>query len=138
MVAIIPFIGSICLGTVIGWLIRYFIRRFRSFTPKVFGALLTALFGGAVLRLFGADQNVLWCYPIGIFIGFFAYTIAGLIFVLKYPSSQSTPRRGFSPRGRSHHKLCDEGLAFHHPPEKGDSHYRPQKGDPDYAITHFT
>jgi hypothetical protein len=43
--ALIPLIGSVCLGTVIGWLIRYFIRRFRAFTPKVFGALLTALFG---------------------------------------------------------------------------------------------
>jgi hypothetical protein len=59
----IPAIGAICLGIVIGWLVRYFIRRFDKFNPQVLGSVISIVAGGAVVRFLEADPKVWWFYP---------------------------------------------------------------------------
>lgn len=71
----IPMLGSLSLGIIIGWLIRYFIRRFKKFTPKILGALISVIFGGAIIKFLSFDKSVWWFYPIGLLIGFIIYTI---------------------------------------------------------------
>ncbi len=71
----IPAIGATCLGAVVGWLVRYFIRRFSTFGPMVLGSVLSIILGGAVIRFLEADRTVWWFYPIGLFVGFAIYQI---------------------------------------------------------------
>jgi hypothetical protein len=75
----IPIIGSLSLGIVIGWLVRYFIRRFRTFTPTVLGSVISLLFGGVAIKLLGGDKTVFWCYPIGVLVGFISYSAVAII-----------------------------------------------------------
>ncbi len=72
---VIPAIGATCLGIVVGLLIRYFIRRFKRFTPQVFGSLLSIVLGGTTIRLLSGDQQIVWFYPIGLLLGFILYTL---------------------------------------------------------------
>lgn len=72
-------IGATSLGIVAGWLVRYFIRRFDSFTPKTLSAVLSILFGGAIVSFFDADKSLFWFYPIGLLIGFAIYTIIAIL-----------------------------------------------------------
>ncbi|HCJ67087.1 MAG TPA: hypothetical protein DHV62_07135, partial [Elusimicrobia bacterium] len=64
--SIIAVVGSLSLGIVIGWLVRYFIRRFKSFTPKALGSVVSIIAGGAVIKFLEADKSVWWFYPIGL------------------------------------------------------------------------
>jgi uncharacterized membrane protein len=77
-VSYLPIIGALSLGIVVGWLVRYFIRRFKSFTPKVLGSVVTAAIGGAVIRFLEHDTNVWWFYPIGLLLGFVVYSIVAV------------------------------------------------------------
>jgi uncharacterized membrane protein YfcA len=72
---IIPAIGATCLGIVIGWLVRYFIRRFDKFGPMVLGSLVSIVFGGAAIKFLEADKTVWWFYPIGLLLGFVIYHV---------------------------------------------------------------
>jgi uncharacterized membrane protein len=72
---IVAAIGATCLGVVIGWLVRYFIRRFEKFGPAVLGAVVSVVLGGAVVKFLEADKSVWWFYPIGLLIGFVIYQI---------------------------------------------------------------
>ena len=78
MTAYIPAIGTMSLGIVIGWLVRYFIRRFKDFTPQALGTVVSIMLGGAVLKFISTDSTVLFFYPIGLLIGFVLYTILAL------------------------------------------------------------
>jgi uncharacterized membrane-anchored protein YhcB (DUF1043 family) len=73
----IPPIGSICLGIVVGWLARYFLFRFQTFTPQIFGTTLSIVLGGIVIRFLTdlPDKVVVWCYPIGLLLGFVIYSL---------------------------------------------------------------
>ncbi|MBG1265488.1 hypothetical protein [Nostoc sp. WHI] len=75
LLEIAPLIGSTCLGIVVGWLVRYFIRRFKSHTPQVLGSIIGIVLGGAIIKFFGADQTAIWFYPIGLLLGFIMYSI---------------------------------------------------------------
>jgi hypothetical protein len=70
---VIPPLGCLSLGIVIGWLVRYFIRRFAKFSPSVMGSTITIVCGGAVARFLDANPMVLWFYPIGMLLGFVIY-----------------------------------------------------------------
>src|ERR1035441_9414277 len=76
---VVPAIGSTCFGIVIGWLVRFFIFRFRTFTPNVLSSVISLMCGAATMRFLSADPNVLWFYPIGLLIGFIAYTVGGVL-----------------------------------------------------------
>jgi hypothetical protein len=65
--------GTTCLGIFIGYLAMYFVRRFTTFSPQVFGSLLSVVVGGAVLKFLGADRDAWWFYPIGLLIGLVLY-----------------------------------------------------------------
>jgi hypothetical protein len=69
----VPAIGATCLGIVIGYLVRYFIRRFSNFGAGALGSVITIILGGAVIKFLEADRSVWWFYPIGLFLGFAFY-----------------------------------------------------------------
>ena len=79
----IPDLGAACLGIVIGWLARYFLTRFRSFTPKIMASVVSILVGGAAVEFLsmgtGGGPNTVWFYPIGLLVGFVVYTIVAVI-----------------------------------------------------------
>ena len=79
----VPAIGSTCLGIVIGFLVRYFIRRFNNFGSAALGSVITIILGGAVIKFIEADRSVWWFYPIGLFLGFVAYQIIATRVVAK-------------------------------------------------------
>lgn len=78
-------------GMVVGWIIFYFIRRYREFTPAALIGTLAALIGGDVLAFmitmhdrFTGDDFHLW-YFIGAAAGFFLYGIyVLLVMIWKY------------------------------------------------------
>lgn len=75
----IPFIGAACLGMVVGFLVRYFIRRFDKYGPAALGSVLTIVLGGAAVKYLQEDKSVWWCYPIGLFLGFVIYQLAVIL-----------------------------------------------------------
>jgi predicted membrane channel-forming protein YqfA (hemolysin III family) len=88
--SIIPAIGSTSLGIVIGWLVRYFIRRFTTFTPMVFGSLVSIILGGAALKFLDADKTVWWFYPIGLLLGFIIYHVGSILYDRSPPGPKSS------------------------------------------------
>lgn len=76
---IVPAIGATALGIVIGWLVRYFIRRFDKFGPPVFGSVISIILGGAAIKFLEADRSVWWFYPIGLLLGFVIYQIIATV-----------------------------------------------------------
>src|SRR5690349_6772044 len=74
--------GSLCLGIVIGYLVRYFIRRFQKFTPAALTSVVSILVGGAVAKFFQTSDQAawaLWLYPVGLLLGFAIYTAVVLM-----------------------------------------------------------
>ncbi len=74
-------IAPFSIGAVVGWLIFYFIRRYKSFTPAMLVATIAAILGGdgisslATLgERFGSRDFHLW-YLLGVAAGFFVYSI---------------------------------------------------------------
>jgi NhaP-type Na+/H+ or K+/H+ antiporter len=80
---LIEAIGSLCLGIVVGWLVRYFIRRFKTYSPSILGSLLTVFLGGSILKLVSTGQDTFWFYSIGIFCGFVIYSLIAYICLRK-------------------------------------------------------
>ena len=75
---VVPALGALSLGIVIGWLVRYFIRRFKEFGPQALGLVVSIMLGGAVVKFLEADRTVWWFYPIGLLLGFVLYTVVAL------------------------------------------------------------
>lgn len=75
----IPAVGATSLGIVIGWLVRYFIRRFDKFGPMVLGSLLSIVLGGTAITFLETDKTVWWFYPIGLLLGFVIYHIVSVM-----------------------------------------------------------
>jgi hypothetical protein len=67
------FLGSICLGVVIGWLVRFFLERSKRFTLKVLSGVVSVITGAAVTEVLGSYHVAHWAYPIGLLIGLLAY-----------------------------------------------------------------
>lgn len=74
--------GPVAIGMVVGWMLYYFIRLYRLFSPKTLAATLTAIAGGPVLTYLQklasggvADQQIGLWYFLGVGLGFFLYAI---------------------------------------------------------------
>ena len=76
---LLPAIGATCLGIVIGWLVRYFLKRFKNYTPQILGSLISILFGGAILFFLEKGKDAIWFYPIGLLIGFIVYSMVAYL-----------------------------------------------------------
>jgi hypothetical protein len=68
-------IGATCLGILIGYLVGFFIRRFKEFTPGTLSSVISVILGVVVIRFLEAEIAVWWFYPMGLLIGFIAQTI---------------------------------------------------------------
>ena len=83
-------IAPFSIGAVVGWLIFYFIRRYKSFTPSMLVATIAAILGGDGIsslatmgERFGHRDFHLW-YFIGIGISFFLYALYILLIAIFY------------------------------------------------------
>jgi len=72
-----PIIGAICLGIVVGWLIRYFLERFKRFDAKVLGTIVGIIVGGVISKFLLSDPFLysLNYYPVGLLIGILMYRL---------------------------------------------------------------
>ena len=95
MNSVAPAIGSLCLGIVIGWLVRYFIKRFKSFSPSVLSSVISIIGGATATRLLASDSTVVWYYPMGLLIGFIAYTVT-VLWIIKMKIRTSNHSASFS------------------------------------------
>jgi hypothetical protein len=77
----IPAIGATCLGIVIGWLVRFFLFRMKTFVVKGLGSIVSVLVGGTAIRFLATDKTVWWFYPIGLLVGFVVYSVVGAVAV---------------------------------------------------------
>lgn len=83
-------LAPLLIGAVAGWIIFYFIRRYKKFTPSMLVATLAALAGGDGIssltvmgERFGNQSFHLW-YFIGVGISFFLYAIYVLLIAIFY------------------------------------------------------
>jgi len=77
---IVP-LGTVCLGAVIGWVMRFYINRTTSFGIAEFSAVIAALVGATIAGLFKTPSGVMenyFFYPVGLFIGFFGAQVWNL------------------------------------------------------------
>jgi O-antigen/teichoic acid export membrane protein len=91
MESYIPAIGATCLGAVIGWLVRYFIRRFERFGPAALASIVSLILGGAVVKFLEADRSVWWFYPIGLFVGMAIYQVIAIRYGRSPNTDPSSP-----------------------------------------------
>ena len=81
--SMIAAIGSICLGGVVGWLVRYFISRLEKYTTQGLTAVVGVLFGAGVVKFLDQTPDVVWFYPIGLVAGFIVYHFTAVYFIPK-------------------------------------------------------
>jgi hypothetical protein len=72
-------IGCASLGIVIGWLVRFFLYRMKSFTPKALSSIVSIVAGGAAIRFLEHNSGPVWWYTIGLLLGFIIYSVVGAI-----------------------------------------------------------
>lgn len=123
MTNLVPALGSTSLGIVMGWLVRYFIRRFHKFSPAVLSSVISLTFGGVAVKFLGADNSVLWYYPIGVLIGFAAYSAIAALAISKEDDPKVRPHiRGtaFSEPKLPFGKSKFDGTLYHHAPRDPD------------------
>lgn len=80
---IVAAIGSTCLGFIVGWLVRYFLFRFKEFNAQILGSTVSLIAGSTVtvfFNLFDPGKSVIWFYPIGLLAGFLVYSITAKLF----------------------------------------------------------
>ncbi len=74
----IVFSGAICLGLAVAWLIRFFLEKLKSVTPKLL-VTIALIMTGTVTVQFGAIFNSFeisrWAYFIGLFVGILIYPL---------------------------------------------------------------
>ena len=77
-------IGAGLFGVVLGWFV-YFVNRHRGGDVALadIGTLIAAVGAGAVLSLFPAGTDLFGAYGIGLAVGFFAYFLVLVVFVVR-------------------------------------------------------
>ncbi|MBS1593712.1 MAG: hypothetical protein JST90_05275 [Bacteroidetes bacterium] len=75
----IEYLGPANLGAVVGWMLYYFMRKYKIFSPQTLGATITAFFGGEIVSLLhkisGSNTNFDLWYFVGVGTGFFMYAL---------------------------------------------------------------
>lgn len=102
----IDHLAPLLIGAVVGWMIFYFIRRYKKFTPSMLVATIAAILGGDGIsslatmgERFGNRDFHLW-YLAGVAVGFFLYAIYVLliaVFVNKGKIKDKDPFDSLSP-----------------------------------------
>jgi hypothetical protein len=69
--------GALCLGIVIGWLVRYFLNRLREYTVQSLASIVAILVGGTITKFLDSDPFSLGTrvYPVGLLIGILVYPL---------------------------------------------------------------
>lgn len=96
METIVPIVGALCLGILIGWLIGFFLMRMETFTPKAFAAIIGVLLGATVTQFLGPDRTVWWFYPIGLILGIMAHAIIAILYGEKPKGTAFSKMFGFN------------------------------------------
>lgn len=74
----VPEFGAICLGIVVGYFVKFFLRRITKFTLQGLSLIITLTFGGLVVNFLKNDASAFWYYPIGLMLGIAIYIGLGL------------------------------------------------------------
>jgi hypothetical protein len=74
-------IGSLCLGTLIGALVGWYVNEATQMSDRILASSVSALVGSSVLAMFSflaglrGPTREYWFYPVGLLIGFATITI---------------------------------------------------------------
>lgn len=68
-------IGATCFGAALGWFTYFTLRYKKDHVISDLGAVIAALGGGAVPKLFASGSTVFAYYELGLAIGFFGYVM---------------------------------------------------------------
>jgi hypothetical protein len=71
--------GAVCFGAVLGWFTYFTLRYKDKHVISDLSAVIAALGGGAILKLFTAGAAVFAYYEAGLALGFFGYVVVLLI-----------------------------------------------------------
>lgn len=74
----VPEVGAICLGIVVGYFVKWFLKRISNYTLQGLGFILSLVFGGAAVNFLKNDVTVFWYYPIGLLAGIIIYITLAL------------------------------------------------------------
>lgn len=75
----IPMVGAWCFGAVVGWITYRTLRRREGSAQLSDIATVIGVLGGAAVTALFKLPDLFGVYCIGVFIGFFAYFIVGLV-----------------------------------------------------------
>ena len=75
----IPMIGAACFGVVMGWITYRTLRRREGTAALSDIATVIGAVGGAAITALFKTEDLFGAYCIGLFVGFFAYFIVGLL-----------------------------------------------------------
>lgn len=96
-------IAPLLIGAVVGWMIFYFIRRYRKFTPSMLVATIAAILGGDGIsslatmgERFGNRNFHLW-YLAGVAVGFFLYAVYVLLIAVFVNKGKIKDKDPFDP-----------------------------------------
>lgn len=94
-------IAPFLIGSVIGWMVFYFIRRYRKFTPSMLVASIASILGGdgisslaTIGERFGNRDFHLW-YFLGVAVGFFLYGLYILLVAIFYNKGRIRDKKDF-------------------------------------------
>jgi hypothetical protein len=75
--------GSICLGTLIGALVGWFINEAKEMNFRVLSSSVAIFTGGGVVVLFAflskQSSHEIWLYPVGLLLGFVIVTVVEIV-----------------------------------------------------------
>jgi hypothetical protein len=73
--SVVQIIGSICFGTVIGWVLRFVLAFAKEITVGSLATIISAIGGAAVTALFDLKGGMFAYYSVGLFAGFFMHVL---------------------------------------------------------------